>query len=78
MVNLVRQASVQSKEALVGHNKQVEFYPKCNEKPLKGTEHGYNIIMLAFIFFVIFFPFIFISWKLITLKYCSGFCHKLT
>ena len=50
MVNLARQASVQSKEALVGHNKQVEFYPKCNEKPLKGTEHGYNITMLAFIF----------------------------
>ena len=25
-----------------------------------------------------FFPFIFISWKLITLQYCSGFCHTLT
>ena len=25
-----------------------------------------------------FFPFIFISWRLITLKYCSGFCHTLT
>ena len=25
-----------------------------------------------------FLPFIFISWKLITLQYCSGFCHKLT
>ena len=24
------------------------------------------------------FPFIFISWKLITLQYCSGFCHTLT
>ena len=22
-----------------------------------------------------FFPFIFISWRLITLQYCSGFCH---
>ena len=27
---------------------------------------------------VIFFPFIFISWRLITLQYCSGFCHTLT
>ena len=26
----------------------------------------------------IFFPFIFISWRLITLQYCSGFCHALT
>ena len=25
-----------------------------------------------------FFSFIFISWRLITLQYCSGFCHKLT
>ena len=25
-----------------------------------------------------FFPFFFISWRLITLQYCSGFCHTLT
>ena len=25
-----------------------------------------------------FFPFIFISWRLITLQYCSGFCHTVT
>ena len=29
-------------------------------------------------FYFIFFPFIFISWRLITLQYCSGFCHTLT
>ena len=28
--------------------------------------------------FYLFFSFIFISWRLITLQYCSGFCHKLT
>ena len=28
--------------------------------------------------FYIFFSFIFISWRLITLQYCSGFCHTLT
>ena len=29
-------------------------------------------------FFLFFFSFIFISWRLITLQYCSGFCHTLT
>ena len=28
--------------------------------------------------FFFFFSFIFISWRLITLQYCSGFCHTLT
>ena len=28
--------------------------------------------------FFFFSPFIFISWRLITLQYCSGFCHTLT
>ena len=28
--------------------------------------------------FIIFFSFIFISWRLITLKYYSAFCHTLT
>ena len=36
----------------------------------------------GFIFFWFCFlfvpPFIFISWRLITLQYCSGFCHTLT
>ena len=26
----------------------------------------------------LFFSYIFISWRLITLQYCSGFCHTLT
>ena len=29
-------------------------------------------------FLSFFFSFIFISWRLITLQYCSGFCHTLT
>ena len=33
-----------------------------------------NWILLNWILFF-FFPFIFISWRLITLQYCSGFCH---
>ena len=31
----------------------------------------------SFLFFI-FFPFTFISWRLITLQYCSGFCRTLT
>ena len=30
------------------------------------------------IIYFFFFSFIFISWRLITLQYCSGFCHTLT
>ena len=39
-----------------------------------------NIYIFFFQFFSIidFFSFIFISWRLITLQYCSGFCHTLT
>ena len=29
------------------------------------------------LYFFLFFSFIFISWRLITLQYCSGFCHTL-
>ena len=37
-------------------------------------------VFQARVFFVcvVFFSFIFISWRLITLQYCSGFCHTLT
>ena len=30
------------------------------------------------VFVFVLFSFIFISWRLITLQYCSGFCHTLT
>ena len=29
-------------------------------------------------FLICFVSFIFISWRLITLQYCSGFCHTFT
>ena len=47
----------------------------------------FNIIFFSVTFFIVinlylynelFLPFIFISWRLITLQYCSGFCHTLT
>ena len=38
------------------------FFGPCTSSPL----------------YLFIFPFIFISWRLITLQYCSGFCHTLT
>ena len=38
----------------------------------------FRIIFLFICMCVCFFPSIFISWRLITLQYCSGFCHTLT
>ena len=42
-----------------------------------GVDSGpsWALVMQHFFFF---FSFIFISWRLITLQYCSGFCHTLT
>ena len=40
---------------------------------------SYTYIALMILFYLfIYFSFIFISWRLITLQYCSGFCHTLT
>ena len=33
---------------------------------------------MCFLFFPFFFRLFFISWRLITLQYCSGICHTLT
>ena len=38
----------------------------------KGSAVSAHLLFLAF-----FFPFIFISWRLITLQYYSGFCQIL-
>ena len=38
----------------------------------------YNSRYLFCWLLVFFFSFIFISWRIITLQYCSGFCHTLT
>ena len=45
--------------------------------PLGHTGSRDSIFFFIYIF-SFFFSFIFISWKLITLQYCSGFCHTLT
>ena len=36
------------------------------------------MILSTIMIIVLFFSFIFTSWRLITLQYCSGFCHTLT
>ena len=43
----------------------------CNIALKSGVKHKHQ-------FSFSFFSFIFISWRLITLQYCSGFCHTLT
>ena len=36
-----------------------------------------NLIYILILFFYFYFYFSLISWRLITLQYCSGFCHTL-
>ena len=41
--------------------------------------HLFIFLVMPFVlFFIYLFLFIFTSWRLITLQYCSGFCHTLT
>ena len=47
----------------------------CEDWTIKKAEHW---IIEVFFVFCFFFSFIFISWRLIALQYCSGFCHTLT
>ena len=43
---------------------------------------GYVVILFCFVYSLVrldfIFSFICISWRIITLQYCSGFCHTLT
>ena len=45
----------------------------CGLERCPGEGHGYSL-HCSFLFIYLF---IFISWRLITLQYCSGFCHTL-
>ena len=51
----------------------------CNQSMLSkmGTLFCYQLPFLFYFIFLLFL-FFFISWRLITLQYCSGFCHTLT
>ena len=52
----------------------------CESWTLKKAECQKTDAFFSFIYFsfLFFFSVIFISWRLITLQYCSGFCHTLT
>ena len=67
-----------------GDNEQLKEQRSCDpesfweEKDKKYTaQRSFPCISFLFSFFF-FFKFIFISWRLITVQYCSGFCHTLT
>ena len=51
-----------------------QCFPLNSSQPL-FPQCPYRISVLSLIW--VFFPFIFISWRLITLQYCNGFCHTL-
>ena len=59
---------------------------RCQERDERasGYDHAkhpglgfFFVVVVHFILFI-YFSFIFISLRLITLQYCSGFCHTLT
>ena len=50
----------------------------CSFHESHGSSQYLNRAHFSVHLFVFFFSFIFISWRLITLQYCSGFCHTLT
>ena len=53
----------------------------CENRTIKKAEHQQMMHLNCSAgedSFFFFFSFIFISWRLITLQYCSGFCHTLT
>ena len=63
-----------------------QLFPASGVVSELAVLHVWNALPLTFCiagsfslrFHFFFFPFIFISWRLITLQYCSGFCHTLT
>ena len=67
---------------------EVEIPPCVKEVIELGASHQNVLIDFYVVSFkfkhgalysaLFFFPFIFISWRLITLQYCSDFCHTLT
>ena len=55
-----------------------EWEPKPDVPLLQITITLHNGNVLMVIYCLSFFKFIFAGWRLITLQYCTGFCHALT
>ena len=51
---------------------------KFNNDICQFKESKWNSLVISILFIYLFISFIFISWRLITLQCCSGFCHTLT
>ena len=46
---------------------------------VKAWKQSFFVVCLGFFFFfLVFKKFIYFNWRLITVQYCSGFCHTLT
>ena len=63
-----------------GNEKQNKsrYPPSVVITKIPANKRDLKILMIGIILFYFFFNFyFFISWRLITLQYCSGFCHKL-
>ena len=66
----------------------VFVFPRCDERTgsrenwgvfISINSTGHQVFFFQyFIYLFIYSPFIFISWRLIPLQYCGGFCHTLT
>ena len=46
--------------------------------PVTASDYVLKLFIFLLLFTLFFFPFIFISWRLITIQYYSGFWHTLT
>ena len=58
---------------------QLCINPLTTNTVYESTSFLTSSLILGLIMLLLFFlSFIFISWRLITLQYCSGFCHTLT
>ena len=69
-------------EKQVMEHKNATQYKHCAITNTHSHTHTHGKLMLTMNcpleYVKLFFLFIFISWRLITLQYCSGFCHTLT
>ena len=56
------------------------FFPASNRSPRMRLLWGWASAQISTEsqHYLLFFSFIFISWRLITLQYCGGFCHTVT
>ena len=82
LLKLIKRCGTMEKSNCRESKKHSPFVVGCGRKIettlwKSPSPFPYFFFFLLFIYLFI-FSFIFISWRLITLQYCSGFCHTLT